>query len=438
MNNDFISSPSFQQYSENWLKKARPNQLPPPGNWRFWLILAGRGFGKTRTGAETIRMWVEQGLCRHIALVGATYSDARHVMVEGESGLLNIYPDLERPKFYATRQQMIWKNGAVARLFSAASYHKLRGPQFDGAWVDELAKFRYLEETWMNLNLALRLGEKPRMIITTTPRHLPLLKELLQDKTGQVHVTRGSTYDNAENLSPFYIDFIKKQYQGQRLAAQEIHGELVETKQGALWTSRLLDDVQVKTVPVDLSRIVIAIDPALTSHEDSDETGIIVAGQGINNCAYVLADLSGHYAPSTWAEIVAHAYDTYKADVVIYEQNVGGDVLRDLIALKNPLIHCRGVSARRSKITRAEPISALYHQKKVYHLSGLGLLEQQLLSYVPGETTKSPDRLDALVWALTALMLNQQPTRPAREHTKVWGCSSQQRKDLHPHLSFHS
>lgn len=392
--------------SDDWLTKARPEQLPPQGDWQTWLILAGRGFGKTRTGAETIRAWVKSGKCKRIALISGTESDVRRVMVEGESGLLHIGPPRERPKYIPSLGKLVWPNGAVAQIFSGDQYEQLRGPQFDGAWIDELAKFRYPQELWDQLSFCLRLGENPQCIITTTPKPIELLQQLIKDE--DVVVTRGSTFDNEANLSPAFLKAIKKNYDGTRLGAQEMYGEILSQVEGALWTHEQLDKLRVPEPP-SLVRIVVAIDPATTNHTGSDETGIVVVGLAHDNKSYVLEDLSGKLPPGEWARQAVAAFHRWKADRIVAEVNKGGDLVERIVRSIDPTVSFKAVRATRGKLTRAEPVAALYEQGMVFHMNkGLETLENQMCTYVSGVTAKSPDRLDALVWGVTELVLEKQ------------------------------
>ncbi|MBY0462080.1 MAG: terminase family protein [Alphaproteobacteria bacterium] len=385
----------------NWEKAARPNQLPPPGDWQNWLILAGRGFGKTRTGAETIRAWVKEGLYKRIALIGQTIDEVRSVMVEGESGLLNVHTNYERPRFEPSNGRLVWKNNAIAMMYGADHYEKLRGPQFDLAWIDELAKFRHPQKTWDQLMLGLRLGNNLRTIITTTPRPIPLLETLIKDPA--TVLTRGSTFDNQKNLAKTFVKQIVKQFEGTRLGAQELYAEILTEKQGALWKRSIIHH-HISSNPSWL-RVVIAIDPATTHHEQSDETGIIVAALSKDQKAYILDDLSGRYSPVDWGRRVIKAYHEHKADRVVVEVNQGGDMVKSIIHSLDPTVSYKAVRASRGKVTRAEPIAAFYEQGRVYHRKLFTDLETQLCEYIPGITTKSPDRMDALVWALTDLLL---------------------------------
>jgi phage terminase large subunit-like protein len=399
-----------EQY--HWELKARPNQLPPPPPWRTWLILAGRGFGKTRTGAETIRHWIHQGKSKRIALIGETLGETRSIMVEGESGLLSVFPPLERPKFSPSNRCLVWPNGAVATLFSGDHYEQLRGPQFDTAWIDELAKFRSPEKTWEQLQLALRLGSDPKCLITTTPRPHRLIQVLLEDP--DVVVTRGSTFDNKDNLAPAFLKSVIKQFEGTRLGLQELYGEMVKENKNALWNQTM---IRYQTPSSDFERVVIAIDPATTHHEGSDETGIVVVGLCPDKTAIVLDDLSGRLSPHDWGQNIVKAYHAYRADRVVAEVNKGGDLVERILKTIDPSISYKPVRATRGKITRAEPIAALYEQQKVFHAKVFSQLESQLCTYCPDQSSKSPDRLDALVWGLTELFLEHE-TKPI---LKIWG-----------------
>jgi phage terminase large subunit-like protein len=399
-----------------WHLHARENQKIPAGDWRIWLILAGRGFGKTRTGAETIRLWIETKQARRIALIGDTQEDVRDIMIEGESGLLAIYPPDDQPLYEPSKRRLTWKNGTIATAYSAENYEQLRGPQFDHAWIDEFAKFREIEKVWQQIHFSLRLGPNPRMVITTTPRPLPLLQHLVAQEGQEIVITRGTTFENQANLSPLFMSTMQKSFAGTRLGAQELLGEIIDTHEGALWAPAVLDQYRVSEVP-ELKRIVIGIDPAVTHHSESDETGIIVVGLGGNQHAYVLEDLSGRYAATTWGRIACEAYQRWKADRIVAEVNKGGDLVESLLRSIDPQISYQGVHASRGKYTRAEPIAAFYEQGKIHHArQGLKQLEDQMCKFLPGMTS-SPDRVDALVWALTALLLNSVNTYPYKTWT---------------------
>ena len=379
----------------DWEFWARDDQLPPITDWQIWLILAGRGWGKSRTGAETVKKWVNDGVKR-IALVAETPADARDVMIEGESGLLNIYPGGEKPLYESSKRRLTWENGAIATVYSGANPDQLRGPQHEKAWCDELASWDYPQETWDNLMFGLRLGDNPQTVITTTPRPIKLIKELVKDET--VFVTKGSTYDNKRNLPERFYKKIISKYEGTRLGKQELYADILSDAPGALWNYDIIK--HIKEYPA-LLRIVVAIDPATTSNNDSDETGIVVAGIGPNGYGYVLEDASGKYTPSGWAKKSIALYNKYQADAIVAEVNQGGDMVESNLRTHDMNISYRKVRASRGKQIRAEPIAALYEQGKVFHVGAFSKLEDQLCTWEPG--MKSPDRLDALVWALTEL-----------------------------------
>ncbi|GAA4299515.1 terminase family protein [Nibribacter koreensis] len=381
---------------------ARDKQLLPEGIWDTWLILAGRGFGKTRTGAETVRVWKEDNPIIH--LVGPTASDARDVMVEGESGILNISPPNDRPVYEPSKRRLTWSNGAKAIIFSADEPDRLRGPQCHKAWADELAAWRY-DDAWDQLQFGLRLGDNPQCIVTTTPRPTLLVRELA--KNPNTHITKGTTYENKANLAAKFFTTVISKYEGTRLGRQELNAEILEDIEGALWKMSLLDRNRVTSLP-PFKRVVVAIDPAVTSNKDSDETGIIVAGLGYDNLAYVLDDLSGTYSPNVMAGTAIKAYNEHQADRVVAEVNNGGDMVEAILRNIDKSISYKSVHASRGKVTRAEPVVALYEQGRVKHYGNLAKLETQMTTWNAGEGEKSPDRVDALVWALTDLMLTNQ------------------------------
>lgn len=393
---------------------ARPKQLPPPGDWTVWLILAGRGFGKTRTGAEWVRMQVESGRCGRIALVAQKASEARDVMVEGESGILSVCPPWAKPKYEPSKRRLTWPNGAIATTYTAEEPDELRGPQHDGAWCDELAKWQYPQDTWDNLMMGLRLGTNPRAVVTTTPKPTPLVKQLARDKTGSVVVTTGSTSENLDNLSPAFRQIIAR-YEGTRLGRQELEAELLEDVEGALWTLGNIEAHRVASAPETLKQVVVGVDPAVTATESSDETGIVVVGKGTCLCKtdaegkpkpedhyFVLADRTVKAPPAQWAAQVALAYHDHKAGFVVAEANNGGEMVRQVIRNMDNALPVKIVHASRGKLTRAEPVSLLYEQGKVHHVGAFPALEDQMVTWVPGDD--SPDRMDALVWAVTPIL----------------------------------
>ena len=397
----------------DWSLWARAKQRPPAGDWRVWLILAGRGFGKTRSGAEWVRAGVEAGRFKRLALVGETAADVRDVMVEGESGVLACSPPWARPRYIPSRRRLSWPNGAVATCFSADDPEQLRGPQFDAAWADEIAKWRY-PAAWHNLQLATRLGAAPRLVATTTPRPRAWLIQVM-GQPGTV-VTRGRAAENADNLAPGFLDHLEARYGGTRLARQELDGELLVDLPGALWTREMVAEARAAAPPGPLTRIVVAVDPAVTGGPAAAETGIVVAGRDGGGTAHVLADLSGRMSPDQWARRAVNAYREWAADRIVAEVNQGGDLVGELLRTVDPAVPLSLVRASRGKRVRAEPVAALYEQGRVRHHGHLEALEDQMCRFTGalGEgggdrLAGSPDRLDALVWALTDLLLGRPP-----------------------------
>jgi len=395
---------------------AMEHQMAPEGDWRTWVILGGRGAGKTRAGAEWVRGRVEgvkpldAGACKRLALVGETVEQVREVMIFGESGIMACSPPDRRPEWQATRRRLLWPNGAVAQVFSAHEPEGLRGPQFDGAWVDELAKWKKARDTWNMLQFGLRLGEAPRVCVTTTPRNVGVLKDILgSDSTV---VTSAPTEVNAANLAQGFLEEVRARYAGTRLGRQELDGVLVDAAEDALWTPAMLEGARVGAAP-DLDRIVVAVDPPVTGHAGSDSCGIVVVGAVTQGPvqdwrAWVLADASVSAAgPAAWARAAICAMERWGADRLVAEVNQGGDLVEQVIRQVDPLVPFRSVHASRGKVARAEPVAALYEQGRVHHLRGLGALEDQMCAMTARgyEGKGSPDRVDALVWALTDLIV---------------------------------
>jgi len=383
----------------NWNWWARRNQRAPESAWANWLILAGRGFGKTRIGAEMVRRWVQDFPL--VNLIGATAADARDIMIEGESGILAICARDERPLYVPSKRRLEWPNGARSLIFTADEPERLRGKQHMKLWADELASWRR-PEAFGQAMLGLRLGALPQVVITTTPKPAKLIRELIANS--ETVVTRGSTYDNRANLAPGFYAQIIKRYEGTRIGRQELNAELLDEVEGALWSIAMIEDTRVLKAP-DMVRMVVAIDPATTSGEDSDETGIVVAGRGADGHAYVFRDLSCRLSSNGWGNRAINAYREFGADRIVAEVNNGGDLVEDVLRVINGNISYKAVHASRGKVVRAEPISALYEQKKVHHVGSFPELETQMCSFVPDNLDSSPDRVDALVWALTELML---------------------------------
>lgn len=402
----------LQYYWPFW---ARPDQMLPEGDWTTWLILAGRGWGKTKTGSETIRDLVcgdtpmGRGRYKHIALVAETSGDARDVMVEGPAGILVCHPKDFRPKFEPSKRRLTWPNGAVATLYNAVEPDQLRGPQHDLLWGDEVAKWRYMQETWDQAQMGLRLGDHPRQIITTTPRPLPLIRKLLNDDA--TFVTRGRTWDNADNLAAPFLKQVKERYEGTRLGRQELEGEVLDDIPGALWSRESIDGNRKKPDAIpDLERIVVSVDPAATSGEEADETGIVAVGiakdaDGYTR-GYVLADRSMRGTPEEWASAAVALYHELDADRIVAEKNQGGEMVSAILRTVDRNVPVDLVHATRGKYVRAEPVSALYEQGRIHHVGRFDQLEDQMCLFTPDMDRKkdgSPDRVDALVWGITSV-----------------------------------
>jgi len=421
----FVDSLNDEQKREllfDWAAWRRPKQRPPEGDWLIWLLLAGRGFGKTRTGAEFVREEVEAGRAAHIALTAATASDVRDTMIEGESGLLRIFPPGQRPRYEPSKRRVTFHNGSMAVAYTADEPDRLRGPNHDLAWADELASWRY-PEAWDMLMLGLRIGKHPRCVVTTTPKPVGIIRRLLARDDGSVAVTSGSTYENRNNLAGSFLDEILRRYEGTRLGRQELHAELLEDLEGALWNRNQLDECRVVKHP-QLDRIVVAVDPAASSGEESAENGIVVAGIGSDGHGYVIDDVSLRGSPNEWGQAAVAAYHRHSADRIVAEANQGGDMVSHTLYTVDPKVPVKLVRASRGKQTRAEPVAALYEQNRIHHVGFYGLLEDQLCGWVPGYGA-SPDRLDALVWAMSELMVLGQGQTPvvvpvSMEQTSPW------------------
>jgi phage terminase large subunit-like protein len=403
-----LTDEACQDINESgWWFWARPNQLAPEWDWYVWLILSGRGFGKTRTANELCIEWAKQGHSP-IALVGETKADVRDTIIElGESAILNISPSWFYPEYEPSKRRITWPNGVVGIIYSGDEPDQLRGPQHAKAIVDELAKFKYPQDTWDNLMFGLRIGANPQAIVATTPRPIKIIKDLLKDK--RTAITRGHTMDNVGNLAPQFLKYVLGRYEGTRLGRQELAGEVLEDNPDALWNRTLIDNHRVNDIPrndegvPDIARIVVGVDPP----GGATECGIITAAKGTDGHAYITADYSTTGSPDKWAgQVIAAAED---ADMIVGEANYGGDMVEHTIKLaadsRDITVRYKNVHATRGKQVRAEPIVALYEQGKVHHVCTYALMEDEMCQWIPGETKESPNRLDALVWALTELML---------------------------------
>lgn len=366
-------------------------------------MMAGRGFGKTRSGAEWVRERVNAGVMRSGLLIGKNPRDVRDYMLYGESGLLSIGPPNERPTYEPSKLLLTWPNGAQAIVRSGED-RDVRGPNLDTIWADELAAWQYPAETFNIALLALRsvrTAGKTQCVVTTTPKPIGILRELV--KADYCRVTTGTTYENADNLSEEFKRVVLAKYEGTSLGQQELYAALLEEAEGALWTRAMLTDGRVTEVPA-VTRTVVAVDPAITKGAESAETGIVVVSRSAAGEGYVLADYSGRYSPAQWARKVAQAFDTHKADRVVVEANQGGDMIRHVLNTERHNLPIKEVHAADGKRTRAEPVAALYEQGKVHHVGVFAALEDQLCTWVPDSGDPSPDRLDALVWGCTELL----------------------------------
>jgi len=406
---EFLASLSVDEKAEllyDWRFWARENQLEPGGDWFVWLILAGRGYGKSRSGAEWVRARAAAVPGCRIALVARTAADYRDVMVEGESGLLAVCPPWDKPTWNPSRRLVTFPNGSLATCYSGDRPDQLRGPQHQFAWCDEIAAWRYGQDCWDNLLLGLRLGTAPKVCVTTTPRPIPIIRDLVSDSS--TIVSRGSTYDNIANLADTFRKTVVAKYEGTRLGRQELDGAILDDVAGAMWTHSMIESHRTResldAIRKKMRRVVVAVDPAISAHEKSDETGILVCGIDESGAGYVLEDRTLKGSPLEWASAAVSAYNDWGADRIIAETNQGGLMVEHTIRTVSSGVSYKGVHARKGKRLRAEPVAALYEQGRVHHVGVLPALEDQMTSWTPADSD-SPDRLDALVYALTELML---------------------------------
>lgn len=388
-------------FKYDWPSWARANQLPPPGSWSYWMVKAGRGFGKTRTGSETLRQKIKDGV-KQANIIVRTVGDIEKVLIRSSGGILKVCPDDERPIWIANKREFQWPGGAISFVFSAEEPDSLRGPECEFLWCDELASWRYGQESWDNAMMGLRLGKNPQAIITTTPRPTKLVRDIIANEF--TILTAGTTYENRANLAPSFYTQIIRRYEGTRLGRQELLAEVLDDNPGALFHLKDIEGARVQKLP-PLIRIVVAMDPATTSNEESDEWGIIAAGQDGRDPShfYPLADESGIYTPDEAAKQAVRLYHRLDADRLVGEANNGGDMIEALIRHQDANVAYKKVTASRGKAIRAEPVSALYEQGRVHHHGMFATLEDQMTQWQPGIDKESPDRLDALVWAMTEL-----------------------------------
>lgn len=426
----------------DWSLWARPKQLAPPGRWRAWLRMAGRGEGKTRSGAEWINDKAERSKTGRLFLLAATYSDARDTMIEGESGILEVARPAFRPVFEPSRWRLIYPNGCKVKVFSAEKPNRLRGPQHEAGWIDELAAFQYPTEVYDMAMFGLRIGDNPQVMITTTPKPIELLVRLvsravvctdlraappeseLLRRAISVVISVGTSYENRANLAESWFSDIISSYEGTRLGDQELLGVLLTDVPGALWNQKMIEDNRIKLrdpqgriisvlqalndhpgeyLP-EMQRIVVAVDPPARSTAGSSEAGIVVAGKGVNRHGYMFEDLSGRMSPNKWASVAIKAFYDYKADKIIAERNNGGEMVESTIKGVDPDVPVKLVDATRGKVVRAEPIASLDEQGKIHHVGTFGACESQMTTWTPDSGLPSPDRMDARVWAFTELM----------------------------------
>lgn len=410
---DELDATALQQLKLDWPTWARLKQRPPLSDWRTWLILGGRGSGKTRTGAEWLKgvaladPHYPGSSGGRVALIGTSYEDMRDVMVEGESGILAVHSKSDRPQWISSRRELIWPNGTIGKLFSSANPEGLRGNQFGASWSDEICKWSNLEQTWDMLQFCLRLGKYPRQVVTTTPKPLKLLKKLLKDPS--TVTVRSATLENASNLADGFLDYVEGIYAGTSLGRQELDGEIIEGSEHSLWRRERIEASRLEHAP-ELNRIVIAIDPPAGSGSRSAACGIIAVGLAGDGISYVIADKTLEKAtPDKWAAQAVALYHLLEADLIVAEVNQGGEMVKTVLHNVDPSVPVRSVHASRGKWIRAEPVALLYEQSRVLHVGRFAELEDQMCSITPDGMADgvSPDRVDALVWAITELALNK-------------------------------
>lgn len=429
-----LSEAEKAKLSHDWNFWGRPNQHAPDWDWFVWMIMAGRGWGKTRTGAEWIRKMANEHPGCRIALIGETAADCRDVMIKGDSGLLSVDPTLSDDSWSPTNRCLTWPNGSRAWTYNATEPDQLRGPQHHFAWVDELAKYRYIQEVWDQLLFGLRLGTKPQVLVTTTPQPKKLIKKLYAHPS--TAVTKGATKDNLANLAEVAVEEMYDRYANTRFGRQELEGEILEDIPGALWSPDMIEEARIPEdeLPKDLERVIVAVDPAASSEEGSDEHGIVVVGLARDKDGYargyVLEDATVRGRPEDWGKMAVRMYRKWSADKIVAEKNNGGEMVEHVLKTADRSVPVKLVHASRGKVVRAEPISALYEQGRVHHVGMFDLLEDQMCSFsvdvVRNSSEGSPDRVDALVWGLTELFdkmvgraRKTNPTRDSRDHNYV-------------------
>ncbi len=413
--------------SNDWFLQARREQLEPPGDWFIWTLMAGRGFGKNWTASHWLINEHEQGFAENSCIIAATSNDLVRYCLNGPSGILSLAPPRFSPEYKTQQNKLVWPNGTETHLFTSEKPRRLRGGNFDRAWCDELSYWQYVDDTWDMLMFGLRHGEVVKCVITMTPRPIPLVRELISRDGKDVYITAGTTYDNIHNLSRVFKDKVIKRYEGTRLGRQELEGLVMLDVEGALWDHDMIDELRVKERP-ELQYIVVGVDPSVTSGEKADETGIVVVGKGANDHCYVLADISGQYSPRKWAQLVVGAYHSFGANKVIAEKNNGGELIEINIKNEDANIPVELVHASVGKVARAEPVSMLYEQNRVHHVGNFPIMEDEMCMFVPGDikAKDSPNRVDALVWAISKLIVKK------RLRAGTWGRKADKRRQRNP------
>ncbi len=413
--------------SDDWFFQARREQLEPPGDWFIWAQIAGRGFGKNWTASHWLINEHEQGLAENSCIVAATSNDLVRYCLNGPSGIMSLAPKRFYPEYKTQSNKLIWPNKTETHLFTSEKPRRLRGGNFDRAWCDELSYWQYVEDTWDMLMFGLRHGDIVKCIVTMTPRPIPLVKELIARNGKDVFITSGSTYDNLHNLSSVFRDKVIKRYEGTRLGRQELEGVVLMDVEGALWDHEMIDELRIEDRP-SLKKIVVSLDPSVTSGQRADEAGLCVVGLGNNDHCYVLADISGQYSTKKWVQMAIGAYHSFGANHIVAEKNNGGDLIRDVIHNEDANVPVKLVSASTGKVARAEPVSMLYEQKRVHHIGFFPELEDEMCMFVPGDVKgkDSPNRVDALVWGITDLIVKK------RLKAGTWGrnADKQRRKSI--------
>lgn len=405
-----VSEQDLESISGDWFFNARREQLPPAWEWFIWLIMAGRGFGKNWSGSNWLINQHMTGNAKNSGIVAATASDLRRFCLEGPSGIMSLAPNHWRPQHIMSKSKLVWPDETETLLFTSEEPERLRGPNLDKVWCDELGSWRRLDETWTMLMLCMRFGV-PQAVITTTPRPKAVLRGLLDRKDKDVAVTTGSTYDNVKNLAGVFVKEVIQQYKGTKLERQEIYGELLDEFEGALWSYGMLDACRQNEHP-ELIRIGVGVDPAVSSEEGANLTGIVVGGLANNKHGYVIGDHSFRGSPEQWASKAVSLYNQFNADFIIAEKNQGGDMVESTIRTVDPNVKIKLVHASKGKIARAEPVAAFYEQHRIHHVGTFPELEDEMCLFLPGESNlkqlksggSSPDRTDALVWLMTELM----------------------------------